>query len=71
MAMTDANLAGRASALRELAATLACAIDDYRDAKLLPQLARQYRETVRELSEIEQPTDDDIDELVGSLEHVR
>lgn len=71
MGMQEANQGGRADALRELAATLAQAIDECIDMKLLPQLARQYRETVRELEEIDAPQYDDIDGIVGELEHVR
>lgn len=69
--MEDANCLGRAAALKELAAKLARSIDTCCDDKLLPQLARQYRETIREMSELEIPEDEGIESLVGGLERVR
>lgn len=69
--MTVANRQGRAAALKELSETLADAIDNCEDQKLLPQLARQYRETIRELGEIDRPVDDGIESLIGDMERVR
>ena len=44
---------GRLEELKNLKLVLAAAIDGYSDPKALPQLAKQYRETVREIEEIE------------------
>ena len=44
---------GRLEELKNLTLVLAAAIDWYSDPKALPQLAKQYRETVREIEEIE------------------
>jgi len=52
----------RAEQLHVLAYQLATAIDDCIDAKTLPQLSRQYRETMREIEEIE-GGDDTVDEI--------
>lgn len=40
---------GRLEELKNLKLVLAAAIDGYSDPKALPQLAKQYRETVREI----------------------
>lgn len=49
----------RADQLRELAQRLAEAIDACDTARELPSLARQYRETIRELEDIGEPDADD------------
>lgn len=43
----------RLQKLKNLAAVLAENIDSCEDARALPQLAKQYRETIREIEEIE------------------
>lgn len=43
----------RLEQLKALAAVLAASIDGCEDARALPQLSKQYRETVREIEEIE------------------
>lgn len=43
----------RLEQLKALAAVLAAGIDGCEDARALPQLSKQYRETVREIEEIE------------------
>lgn len=50
----------RLKQLKALAKVLACSIDACKDARALPQLAKQYRDTVREIEEMEgAPSDDD------------
>jgi hypothetical protein len=49
----------RVDQLRELAKRLAVAIDTCESPRELPSLARQYRETIRELEEIGEPDADD------------
>ena len=44
---------GRLKQLKTLAGVLASSIDSCDDARALPQLAKQYRETIREIEEIE------------------
>ena len=43
----------RLAQLKTLAAILAESIDNCQQVRVLPQLAKQYRETVREIEEIE------------------
>lgn len=43
----------RLDKLRELAKILATNIDECADVRALPQLAKQYRDTIREIEEIE------------------
>ena len=43
--------------LKELAKVLAGSIDSCNDPKALPPLAKQYRETIREIEEIEEVSD--------------
>lgn len=43
----------RLDQLKALAAVLAAGLDNCEDCRALPQLSRQYRETVREIEEIE------------------
>ena len=50
----------RLEQLKRLALVLAKNIDSCEDARLLPQLAKQYRDTIREIEEMEGvPRDDD------------
>ena len=50
----------RLEQLKRLALVLAKNIDSCEDARLLPQLAKQYRDTIREIEEMEgAPSDDD------------
>ena len=44
---------GRLEQLKRLALVLAKNIDSCEDARLLPQLAKQYRDTIREIEEME------------------
>ena len=55
---------GRLEELKNLKLVLAAAIDGYSDPKALPQ---QYRETVREIEEIEGAanSEDEIGEILG------
>lgn len=43
----------RLKQLQALAGVLAASIDNCKDCKVLPQLAKQYRDTVREIEAIE------------------
>lgn len=71
--MTTVTARGdRLEQLKNLAAVLAVKIDettnDPEGAKSLPQLARQYRETIREIEETEgaSKNDDEIGELLSA-----
>lgn len=71
--MTTVTARGnRLEQLKNLAAVLAAKIDETTSnpdgAKQLPQLARQYRETIREIEEIEgaSKNDDKIGELLSA-----
>lgn len=57
--------------LKELAKVLAGSIDSYNDPKALPPLAKQYRETIREIEEIEGANDDgdEIGEILAEREN--
>ena len=57
----------RLEQLKTLAETIACAIDEHDDTKSLAQLARQYRETIKEIEEIEgaKPADDEIERIIS------
>ena len=57
----------RLEQLKTLARVLAVNIDSCKDAKTLPQLAKQYRETIREIEEIEGAADD-TDEILAQRE---
>ena len=48
----------RLEQLKSLAEVLAAGIDSCDDPRALPQLARQYRDTVREIEDIEGVSDD-------------
>ena len=58
---------GRLAELKSLKLVLAAAIDGYSDPKALPQLAKQYRETVREIEEIAGAanSEDELGEILG------
>lgn len=49
---------GRLEELKALKKVLAAGIDGCEDVRTLPQLAKQYRETIREIEEIEGAADD-------------
>ena len=53
--------------LKQLAKVLATNIDSCDDPKNLPQLAKQYRETIREIEEIEGAADngDEVSEILA------
>ena len=48
----------RLEQLKQLAKVLASGIDECKDCRALPQLTKQYRETIREIEEIEGAKDD-------------
>lgn len=60
----------RLEQLKTLARVLAVNIDSCKDAKTLPQLTKQYRETIREIEEIEGAADDtdEISEILAQRE---
>lgn len=60
----------RIEQLKELAKVLAAAIDACIDPKALPAMAKQYRETIREIEEIEgvSADGDEISEILTSRE---
>ena len=53
--------------LKELAKVLAGSIDSCNDPKALPPLAKQYRETIREIEEIEGANNngDEVSDILG------
>lgn len=57
----------RLSQLKQLAKVLAVTIDGCEDPKNLPQLAKQYRETIREIEEIEGANNhgDEVSDILG------
>lgn len=61
----------RLKQLKELARVLAESIDSCLDPKALPPLAKQYRETIREIEEIEGANDDgdEIGEILAEREN--
>lgn len=68
MGLIQITLTGsRLEQLQELAKTLASEIDLCADSKSLAQLARQYRETIREIEELKGMTDgnDEISEILS------
>ena len=70
--LTPINATGdRLQCLQALAETLAEAIDNCDGSKLLPALARQYREALREIDEIQTTEDEDIADIIGDLPKVR
>ena len=56
----------RLEQLKQLAKVLASGIDACEDCRALPQLTKQYRETIREIEEIE-GADNDTDEIGAIL----
>lgn len=55
----------RLDKLKQLAIVLAGNIDKCEDPKLMPSLARQYRETIREIDDLEGgATDDEIEDIL-------
>lgn len=57
--------------LKQLAKVLAANIDGCDDPKNLPQLAKQYRETIREIEEIEGAADngDEVSEILAERQN--
>lgn len=71
MTMRSVNRRGtRLEKLRELAKVLAKQLDTAEDPKMIPQLAKQYRDTIREIEEAEgvNATDDEIGNLISFRE---
>lgn len=67
MGMQEVTSQGsRLAQLKTLAAILAESIDNCQQVRVLPQLAKQYRETVREIEEIEgtQNHEDEISQIL-------
>ena len=56
----------RLEQLKQLAKVLAAGIDTCKDCRALPQLTKQYRETIREIEEIE---GDEIGEILAEREN--
>lgn len=72
MSMTQAEASGSTyERLDALAKVLAQAIDECLDPRNLPQLSRQYRETVKARDEIEPPVEDAVSKLVEGFDAVR
>lgn len=65
--MFDSLAESRLFQLKELLAVLASAIDDKPGARDLAQLCKQYRETLKEIEEIEgnESEEDEIAKLLG------
>lgn len=63
----------RLEQLKALAKVLATGIDACKDCRALPQLTKQYRETIREIEEIEGAKDDtdEIGAILAQREHGR
>ena len=57
----------RLDQLKTLAKVIATSIDDCEDDRALPQLAKQYRETIREIEDIEggEQDGDEIGEILA------
>ena len=57
--------------MEQLAKVLAAGIDTCEDCRALPQLTKQYRETIREIEEIEGAKDDtdEIGAILAQREH--
>ena len=72
MTLRQTNETGnRLDCLRVLADTLAKRIDECENDSVLAQLARQYRETQREIAELEPADDGSLDDIIGDLPRVR
>lgn len=61
----------RLECLRVLADTLARRIDKCDSDAVLAQLARQYRETQREIAELEPQNDTGLDDILEGCDRVR
>ena len=59
----------RLEQLKQLAKVLASGIDACEDCRALPQLTKQYRETIREIEEIEGADHDEIGAILAQREH--
>lgn len=61
----------RLEQLKQLAKVLAAGIDTCKDCRALPPLTKQYRETIREIEEIEGANDDgdEIGEILAEREN--
>lgn len=68
MEMIEANAGDRLEKLKALAELLAEKMDEVKYIKDLPPLAKQYRETIREIDELEggAGSDDEISEILSS-----
>ena len=68
--MTEVNDANRLEKLKALSELLAEKMDEVKYTKDLPPLAKQYRETIREIEEIggNVDTTDEISEILHSRE---
>lgn len=57
----------RLDQLKQLAKVLAAGIDTCKDCRALPQLTKQYRETIREIEEIEGANNhgDEVSDILG------
>ena len=57
----------RLEQLKQLAKVLAAGIDTCEDCRALPQLTKQYRETIREIEEIEGANNhgDEVSDILG------
>lgn len=57
----------RLEQLKQLAKVLAAGIDTCKDCRALPQLTKQYRETIREIEEIEGANNhgDEVSDILG------
>jgi len=67
MGMIEADSGDRLEKLKALAELLAEKMDEVKYIKDLPPLAKQYRETIREIDELEGGTgsDDEISEILS------
>ena len=67
MGMIEANCGDRLEKLKALAELLAEKMDEVKYIKDLPPLAKQYRETIKEIESIEggTSTDDEISEILS------
>ena len=61
----------RLEQLKQLAKVLASGIDACEDCRALPQLTKQYRETIREIEEIEGAADngDEVSEILAERQN--
>ena len=70
--LLDTLTESRLTQLKELLEILADAIDDKPGARDLSQLCKQYRETLKEIEELEgsEPENDEIAKLLGGADGV-